>query len=174
VPGFFALPNYLDFDIIADSLTFLEASPGAPGSHNTLSPSPLPLPGIPPGRACWCYSFSVCIYKKVHPMYQNKSKQLGQYQEDIFTYYPNGSVKVRMDNILTTDQVLFPGMLLLKSEGQRFDVVKVLEVWDDRGFLYVKVEDNKTGRVMNLSQRIDVDYYVWTLVSYDYLDSSHA
>ena len=104
-------------------------------------------------------------------MYQNKSKQLGQYQEDIFTYYPNGSVKVKMDNILTTDQVLFPGMLLLKSEGHRFDVIKVLEVWDDKEFLYVKVEDNKTGRVINLSQRIGVDYYVRTLISYEFLNS---
>jgi hypothetical protein len=103
-------------------------------------------------------------------MYQNKSKQLGQHQKDVFTYYPDGSVKVRMDNILSTNQVLFPGMLLLKSEGQRFDVVKVLEVWDDKEFLYVKVEDNKTGKVMNLSQRIGVDYFVWTLVSYNYLD----
>jgi len=103
-------------------------------------------------------------------MEQKSSKKLGQHQKDIFTYYPDGSVQVRLDNILTTDQVLFPGMLLLKSEGQRFDVVKVLEVWDDRGFLYVKVEDDKTGRVINLSQRISVDYYVWTLVSYDYLD----
>ena len=104
-------------------------------------------------------------------MEQNTLKQIGQHSEDIFTYYPDGSVQVRMDNILTTDQVLFPGMLLLKSEGIRFDVVKVLEVWDDKGFLFVKVEDNKTGRVIYLNQRIGVDYYVWTLVSYDYLDS---
>ncbi len=104
-------------------------------------------------------------------MEQKTSKRQGQHQEDTFTYYPNGSVQVRMDNILTTEQVLYPGMLLLKSEGQRFDVVKVLEVWDDRGFLYVKVEDNKTERVMTLDQRIGVDFYVWTLVSYDYLDS---
>jgi hypothetical protein len=103
-------------------------------------------------------------------MYQNKSEQRGQYLDSPLTYYPNGAAQVKMDNILTTNQVLFPGMLLLKSEGQRFDVVKVLEVWDDREFLYVKVEDDKTGRVINLSQRIGVDYYVWKLVSYDYLD----
>lgn len=103
-------------------------------------------------------------------MEQNSSKKLGQHSEDTITYYPSGLVQVRMDNILTTDQVLFPGMLLLKSEGHRFDIVKVFEVWNDEGFLYVKVEDNKTGRVMNLSQRIGVDYYVWKLVSYDYLD----
>ncbi len=103
-------------------------------------------------------------------MEQSTSNQRGQYPEDIFTYYPNGSVQVKMDNILTKDQVLFPGMFLLKSEGIRFDVVKVLEIWDKKGFLYIKVEDNLTGRVMTLSQRIGVDYYVWTLVSYDYLD----
>ena len=77
-----------------------------------------------------------------------------------------------MDNILTTNQMLYPGMLLLKSEGQRFDVVKVLEVWEDKGFLNVKVKDTKLGRVINLCQRIGVNYYVWTLVSYNYLDSS--
>ncbi len=81
-------------------------------------------------------------------MEQQTSKQLGQYSEDTLTYYPDGAVQVRMENILTTDKVLFPGMLVLKSEGIRFDVVKVLEVWDKKGFLYVKVEDNKTGRVM--------------------------
>ena len=46
----------------------------------------------------------------------------------------------------------------------------MLEVCDDKGFLYVKVEDNKTGRVMNLSQRIGVNYYVWTLISYEFLN----
>jgi hypothetical protein len=98
------------------------------------------------------------------------SKRLGQHQKDIFTYYPDGSVQVRMDNILTTNQILYPGLLLLKSEGRRFDVVRVLEICDYKGFLYVKVEENKTGRVITLSQRIGADYYVWILVSYDYLD----
>ena len=85
-------------------------------------------------------------------MEKNSSKKLGQHSEDTITYYPGGLVQVKMDNILTTNRVLFPGMLLLKSEGQRFNVVKVLEVWANKGFLYVNVEDNKTGRVMNLSQ----------------------
>ena len=84
-------------------------------------------------------------------MEQDTSKQLSQYSEDTLTYYPDGSVKIKMDNILTTDQVLFPGMLLLKSEGIRFDVVKVLEVWDENGFIYIRIEDNKTGRVITLS-----------------------
>ena len=104
-------------------------------------------------------------------MEQKSSERLGQHQKGIFTYYPDGSVQVRMDNILTTDQILYPGMILLKSEGHRFDVVKVLDVWDINGFLYVKVEDTKLGRVINLSQRIGVKYFVWTLVSYDYLNS---
>ena len=58
-------------------------------------------------------------------MEKNISKPLDQFSDDTITYYPDGSVQIRMDNILTTDQVLFPGMLLLKSEGIRFDVVKV-------------------------------------------------
>jgi hypothetical protein len=144
-----------------------------PGLIIPYPPATYISPGYPQ-EACWHYSTSASIYNKVHPMELITSKSLGQHQKDIFTYYTDGSVKVKMDNILTTNQVLFPGMPLLKSEGQRFDVVKVLEVWDDKGFLYVNVEDIKTGRVMNLSQRIGVDYIVWTLVSYDYLDSSHA
>ena len=75
-----------------------------------------------------------------------------------------------MDNIMTTDKVLFPGLLVLKSEGQRFDVCEVLEVWDKKGFIYVKIRDSETGRVLTLVQRIGVDYYAWTLISYDYLD----
>ena len=100
-------------------------------------------------------------------MEQNTSKQPGQNSDGLITYFPDSNVQVKMDNILTTDQVLYPGMPLLKSEGQRFDVVRVLEVWYDKEFLYVKVEDIKTDRVINLSQRIGVDYFVWTLVSYD-------
>ena len=46
----------------------------------------------------------------------------------------------------------------------------MLEVWDKYGFLYVKIRDNETGRDLTLDQRIGIDYYVWTLVSYDYLD----
>ena len=103
-------------------------------------------------------------------MEQFTSKHLGKYSEDTLTYYPDGTVQVKMENILTTDQVLFPGMLVLKAEGLSFDVCEVLEVWDSHGFLYVKIRENQTGRVLILSQRIGVDYFVWTLISYDFLD----
>lgn len=74
-----------------------------------------------------------------------------------------------MENILTTDKVLFPGMLVLKAEGIRLDVCEVIEVWDKNGFLYVKICDNETRRVLTLDQRIGVDYFFWPLISYDYL-----
>jgi hypothetical protein len=74
-----------------------------------------------------------------------------------------------MDNILTTDQVIYPGMILLKAEGVHYDSITIISITDKNGFLYLEIKDNKTGKIGTISQEIVSDYYVWSLISYDYL-----
>jgi len=100
-------------------------------------------------------------------MGQNKEQIV--HSEDVIKYYPGGSAQILMDNILTTNQVIFPGMILLKSEGTHYDSITVISIADRNGYLYIKIKDNKTGKIGTISQRIDADYYVWTLISYDYM-----
>jgi hypothetical protein len=36
--------------------------------------------------------------------------------------------------------------------------VRVLEIWEEHGFLYLKIRDNKIGKIGTISQRISDDY----------------
>jgi len=79
--------------------------------------------------------------------------------EEIITHYPDGSFQVRMENFLTTDQVLFPGMVLLKLEGTQTDVIIILEIQVKDGFLYLKIEDQKTGLPYIISHNLGSEDY---------------
>lgn len=101
-------------------------------------------------------------------MRSNYQLQNIQNEDEYVTKYEDGTMQVRSENILTTDQVLFPDMLLLKIEGLHVDVVRILDLWVEDGFLYIKLEDRKTGKVGMISQKLGINYHLWTLVSYDY------
>jgi hypothetical protein len=74
-----------------------------------------------------------------------------------------------LDNILTSDQVLFPGMVLLKLEGTQTDVIKIRDIVVKDGFLYLKIEDQKTGLPYIISHQLGSEFFLWTLISYDYV-----
>ena len=100
-------------------------------------------------------------------MEQNKEQIV--HPVDVIKHFPGGSARILMQNILTKNQVLFPGMILLKSEGIHYDSITVISIADRNGYLYIKIKDNKTGKIGTISQRIGADYYVWILISYDYM-----
>lgn len=100
-------------------------------------------------------------------MEQDKNKIV--HPEDLIKYYSDGSAKILMDNILTTDQVIYPGMMFMKFEGIHLDIIKILEIWDEKGYIYIQIKDNKTGKIETISHRIGADYYAWTLISYGYM-----
>jgi len=133
-------------------------------------PSPRGAQGLPPDTLPLLLLFNSSlssIYKKAQTMEQDKKQIV--HSEDVIEYYSDGSARVLMANILTSDRVIYPGMILLKSEGSHFDSITIISITDKNGFLYLKIKDNKTGRIGTISQKIDTDYYVWTLISYDYL-----
>ena len=90
--------------------------------------------------------------------------------DDILTYYPDGSAKIDLENILTYDRIIYPDMLLLKQEGSHFDIIRVLEVWDQDVDVKIKIQDRRTGIEHVISQILDrnVGYFIWTLISYPY------
>lgn len=88
----------------------------------------------------------------------------------ILTYFKDGSVRIDLENILTIDKIVHPDMLLLKQEGSHFDVVQILDIWDEDGYLMIQIKDRKTGRVHIISQILDRNngYFIWTLISYQF------
>ncbi len=90
--------------------------------------------------------------------------------DDILTYYRNGGVRIDLENILTIDRIIYPDMLLLKQEGSHFDVIRVLEVWDQDVDVKIRIQDRRTGIKHVISQILDrnVRYFIWTLISYPY------
>lgn len=81
-------------------------------------------------------------------------------KEEILARYPDGSYQVGLDNILTTDQVLFPGMILLKLEGAHTDVIKIKDIQVKDGFLYLKIQDLKTSLPYIISHKLGSEYYL--------------
>lgn len=102
-------------------------------------------------------------------MDQYVQKQNVQSTGDIVRHLPDGSAQVLSKNILTANQVIFPGMVVLKAEENHFDSVTIREIWDKNGILYIKIENNKTSKVGTISMRIGTGYNLWTLISYEYL-----
>jgi len=51
-------------------------------------------------------------------------------------------------------------MLLLKTERIHVDTVRILDIWDKDGFLNIKIENNETGQIGIICQRIGVDYHI--------------
>jgi len=108
--------------------------------------------------------------KHLHMIPADAQKSTFSTSNDIMSYLPNGAVKIDLDNILTIDKIVHPEMLLLKQEGSHFDVIRVLDIWDQDGYLKIKIEDRKTDRVNVISQILDRNngYFIWTLISYPY------
>jgi hypothetical protein len=99
---------------------------------------------------------------------KSQNKKNVQIEDRHITRFKDGSYQVRLDNILTTDQVLYPGMVLLKLEGTHTDVIKILDIQVKDGFLFLKIEDKKTGLPYIISHQLGSKFYLWTLISYDY------
>ena len=114
---------------------------------------------------------SVSIYMK-HSHMKPEDAQNSTFfpDDDILTYYRNGGVRIDLENILTIDRIIYPDMLLLKQEGSHFDVIRVLEVWDQDVDVKIRIQDRRTGIKHVISQILDrnVRYFIWTLISYPY------
>jgi hypothetical protein len=61
--------------------------------------------------------------------------------------------------------------IYLKAEGSHFDTIKILNVHFKDGFIYLLIEDLKTGRIYQISHIVGDNYpCIWWLLSWDYFE----
>ena len=56
-------------------------------------------------------------------------------------------------------------------EGLKTFPIRLLHVWDSDGFVYLKIQNLKTGQVYEISRLLQADneYCLWEIASHDYL-----
>ena len=90
--------------------------------------------------------------------------------ESILIYHKDGSVQVNLDNILTIDHIVYPHMKVIKYEGNFFDPVEILGIYDDDNYVYLTIKNINTSKVHVISQHLDRDnrYFLWSIISLEY------
>jgi len=72
-------------------------------------------------------------------------------------YLQSDIVRLNLPFILTEDKILVLGMPYLKLEGNHIDAVRLLDVNDNEGYVYLKIEDINTGNVYTISWLLEYD-----------------
>ncbi len=86
-------------------------------------------------------------------------------------YLPDNSVILNMPFILTINKLLKIGMPYMKLEGSHTDAIRLLNVFDENGCVYLKIQNLQTGKVNTISWNLNYsgDYWLWTIASMDYI-----
>ena len=73
--------------------------------------------------------------------------------------------------LLTTDKTLITGMPYLYSEGNRTKAIRLVDVQEVQGIVYLKVEELKNQKTFTLSWNLNYtgNYWLWSLADYDTL-----
>jgi hypothetical protein len=82
-------------------------------------------------------------------------------------------VRLDLPFILTEDKMLVLGMPYLKLEGNHIDAVRLLDVCDKEGYVYLKIEDIKTGRVYTISWLLEYEgeFWLWSIASLEFIEN---
>ena len=91
---------------------------------------------------------------------------------NMIKYLPNNRVYINLPCILTLNKTIAIGMPYLKVEGSHTDSIRVLDIRDAEGYVYIKIQNLKTGEVHTISWILqnDIEYCLWYLVSLDYIE----
>ncbi len=86
-------------------------------------------------------------------------------------YFPPNSVQLNLPFILTQDKKLTIGMPYLKLEGRHIDAIRLLDIWDTDGYIFLKIENLQHGQVNTLSWALNHkgDFWVWSIASFSFL-----
>jgi hypothetical protein len=73
--------------------------------------------------------------------------------------------------ILTEDKMLVLGMPYLKLEGQQTDAIRLIDIWDNEGFVYLKIMNLKDKNINTISWSLGYNghFWLWSITSLSYL-----
>ncbi len=85
-------------------------------------------------------------------------------------YFCPNIVRLDLPFILTKNKMLVSNMPYLKLEGTHIDAVRLINVWDEDGYVYLKIKNLKTGQVNTISWLLEYkgDFWLWSLASLSY------
>ena len=65
-------------------------------------------------------------------------------------------------------------MSYLKLEGQHVDAVRLLDVWDENGYVFLQIENVTTGIVDSISWSLEYEgnFWLWTIVSISFIENN--
>jgi len=90
---------------------------------------------------------------------------------DILHYVTPSTIVLNLPFILTVGKELALGMPYMLLEGNRSTAVKLLNVRDAQGFVYLIVQNLQTLKTFELSWNLEYtgSYWLWSLADYETL-----
>ncbi len=90
---------------------------------------------------------------------------------NIIVYFRPDCIRLDLPFILTRDKKLTIGMPYLYSEGNHSSAIRLLNVWDEGGIVYLQVQNLATTRTYTISWNLDYngEFWLWSLADFDYL-----
>lgn len=88
-------------------------------------------------------------------------------------YFRSNVVRLDLPFILTENKMLVLNMPYLKLEGEHSDAIRLLDVWDNDNYVFLKIEHLQTGKISTLSWSLDYagTYWLWSLSSLEFIEN---
>ena len=104
-------------------------------------------------------------------MKEQQSAKLPDNNVPLLSYLPDYTAYLNLPCVLTLSKTLRIGMPYMYHEGLRTFPVRLLYVWDSGGFVYLRIQNLRTGQVYKISRLLhaDTDYCLWEITSLDYM-----
>jgi hypothetical protein len=89
----------------------------------------------------------------------------------LLTYLPDNTVYLNLPCVLTLSKTLRIGMPYMYHEGLKSFPIRLLHIWDSDGFVYLRIQNLRTGQVYKISRlmQTDTEYCLWEIASLGYL-----
>jgi hypothetical protein len=102
---------------------------------------------------------------------QSKPAKPPDYNVPLLSYLPDYIVYLNLPCVLTLSKTLRIGMPYMYHEGLKTFPIRLLHIWDSDGFVYLRIQNLRTGQVYEISRLLQADtgYCLWEIASLDYI-----
>jgi hypothetical protein len=89
----------------------------------------------------------------------------------LLLYLPDYTVYLNLPCVLTLSKTLRIVMPYMYHEGLKSFPIRVLHIWDSEGFVYLRIQNMRTGQVHEISRLLQAEnkYCLWEIASLDYI-----